>query len=197
MINRAIAAGHVAGQVIVQTQASVEAEVHALERTSESVATSAQQAYGQVTSAVTAGYGAVSVVTAATKARVDITVSSALDTGQTLLVSLDPDTIPGMAKGKASIRFDGEAVAQAASYADILDPNDDGGAAEYFVLAGEAGTQVLVSIPYFSVHTVTLEEQRDHPNSLYMYATVILGILALVEGAFLARAARSRKPKSR
>lgn len=201
MINQAIAAGHIAGQVIIQTQASVEADVGALEQTArtesegaaESVAIAAREAYGEVTSAVTASYGAVSVVTAATKNRVDITVASTMDAGQTLLVSLDPETIPGMADGKAVIKFDGEVVAQAASYADILDPNDDGGAAEYFVLAGEAGTQVLVSIPHFSVHTVTLEEQTDHPNSLYMWATVLLGTLVLVETALLARNARAKK----
>lgn len=201
MINQAIAAGHIAGQVIVQTQASAEADVGALEQTAraesegaaESVAIAAREAYGDVTSAVTATYGAVNVVTAATKSRVDITVASTMDAGQTLLVSLDPDTIPGMADGDAVIKFDGEVVAQAASYADILDPNDDAGAAEYFVLAGEAGTQVLVSIPHFSVHAVTLEEKADHPNSLYMWATILLGTLVLVESALLARNARAKK----
>ena len=194
MIDQAIAAGRVGAQVIVQTQSTIGADVRALESTAraegDAIGTGAQKAYGELTSAVATSYGALSVATAATKSRVDITLASSLSAGQTLLVSLDPDTIPGMARGKASIRFDGEAVAQATSYADILDPDDDQGAPEYFVLAGDAGTQVLVSAPSSGVHTVTLEEQKDRPTSLYMWATAALGILVVVQGTLLARNAR-------
>lgn len=188
MVNAAIAGGQVAGHVIVQTQAGGALLEQTAREESDGLTLRADRALGEVTSAVTASYGAVSVVTAATKSRVELTVASAEHAGKTLLVSLDPDTIPGMAKGKATIRFDGEIVAQAVSYADILDPSDDGGLAEYFVLAGEAGTQVLVSIPSFSVHTVTLEQQESQgANSLYMYATLFLGLLVVVESVLLAR----------
>lgn len=213
MISAAIAAGRVAGTVILQTQASISADLYAFESTAEgeaaSVATTTREAYGELTSSVTATYGDLQVVTAATRARIDVTVASATEVGKTLILSLDPETIPGLARGKASIRFDGSAIAQASSYADILDPNDDAqrdcvasassadacgqGAAEYFVLAGDAGTQVLVSIPSFSVHTVTLEETRDHPNSLYMYATIVLGILVAVQGGMLVRSRLKNK----
>lgn len=196
MINAAIAGGHIAGQVMVQTQADLEADIHELEQTarteSEGVLIAAQSAFGEVTSAVTASYGDVQVLTAATKTRVDITVASAAAVGKTLIVSLDPDTVPGMSTGHAVIKFDGEIVAQASSYSDILDPNDDDGVAEYFVLAGDAGTQVLVSIPHFSVHTVTLEEQPQNSNALYMYATGFLGLLVVVESALLARGHKAR-----
>ena len=192
MIDSAIAGGRVAGHVIVQSQADFTSAGAALEQTareeSDGLSIAALEAFGEITSSVTASYGAVNILTAATKERVEITVGSALHEGKTLIVSLDPDTIPGMAKGKATIRFDGEIVGQASSYADILDPSDDGGVAEYFVLAGEAGTQVLVSIPHFSVHTVTLEQQTSEgANSLYMYATLFLGMLVVVESALLAR----------
>lgn len=198
MIAQAIAAGRIAGQVIVQTQADLSADAIRLEQTarmeSEGLGVAAREAFGELTSAVTASYGAVSVVTAATKEKVELTVASSLHEGKTLLVSLDPDTIPGMATGQAIIRFDGEIVAQASSYADILDPSDDGEVAEYFVLAGDAGTQVLVSIPSFSVHTVTLEQRPvERANSIYMYATLFLGLLVVVESALLARGRATKK----
>lgn len=191
MIDQAISSGRVAAHVIVQSQAELTAEGAALEQTAraegEGVLLAAREAFGEVTSSATATYGGMSVLTAATRERVEITIGSAAHEGKTLLVSLDPDTIPGMARGKAAIKFDGELVAQASSYADILDPSDDGDLAEYFVLAGEAGTQVLVSIPHFSVHTVTLEQRSESPSSLYMYASLFLGLLVVVESALLAR----------
>ncbi|HVM45104.1 MAG TPA: hypothetical protein VM582_04135, partial [Candidatus Thermoplasmatota archaeon] len=196
MINQAIAAGRVAGQVIVQSQAELSADAVALEQTAraegDSVVLAARRAFGDITSSVTASYGAVNVVTAATKQKVELTIASATHEGKTIIVSLDPHTIPGMAKGKAIIRFDGQIVGQASSYADILDPSDDGDVAEYFVLAGEAGTQVLVSIPHFSVHTVTLEQRPESPSSVYMYASLFLGLLVVVESALLAHGHRKK-----
>lgn len=197
MINQAIAAGHVAGQVVVQTQASLSAQHHqaiaAQQRaegaTREAIAVTAAEASGKVTAAVTANYlGEVEMLTAATRERVDLTISSTAQVGKTVIISLDPETIPGMRTGDAEILFDGHAAAQASSYADILDATDDGGVAEYFVLAGEAGSQVLVSIPHFSVHVVTLQERPvDTSASLYMYATMFLGAVLVVETVILAR----------
>ena len=71
-----------------------------------------------------------------------------------------------------------EPAREASSYADVLNPADDNGHAEYFVLAGEAGVQVLVSVPHFSVHTVTLRE-RASTNGAYMYATFALGVVVI------------------
>jgi hypothetical protein len=203
MINEAIAAGRVAGQVVVQTQASLSAQAHAAaeaharaeaqahargETALESVAVTSAEASGKVTAAVTANYFAdVQMLTAATRERVDVTISSTAQVGKTVIVSLDPETVPGMGSGDAMILFDGEVAAQASSYADILDANDDNGVAEYFVLAGEAGTQVLVSIPHFSVHTVTLQQRPVEANHLYMYATMFLAVVLLVETAVLVR----------
>ena len=204
MINQAIAAGHVAGQVVVQTQASLSAQAHAAAEAHaraqaqaeargqamlESVAVTSAEASGKVTAAVTANYFSdVQMLTAATRERVDVTISSTAKVGKTIIVSLDPETVPGMMTGDAMILFDGEVAAQASSYADILDPNDDDGVAEYFVLAGEAGTQVLVSIPHFSVHTVTLQQRPvDGTSPLYMYATLMLAGVLVVETVVLVR----------
>lgn len=191
LINHAIAGGRVAGQVLVQTQAAVadaSVSAQASAQASAGVAVGALQHAGQLTAAVTASYYAdVQMATAATKDRVDVTITSATSVGKTIIVSLDPDTIRGMASGDAQILFDGHAAAQASSYEDVLDASDDGGAAEYFVLAGEAGTQVLVSIPHFSTHTVTLKQGDSEESSLFMYATILLGLVLVVETALLAR----------
>lgn len=205
MINAAIATGKVGGQVFVQTQASVSAAAKAAAQASARAQASAEasaeaaaearaalvaaaQAEGSVTTSITASYyNDVQLVTAATKSRVDVTVSSTVSAGKTIIVSLDKATISGMAQGNAEILVDGQAAVQASSYADILNPSDDGGASEYFVLAGEAGTQVLVSIPHFSTRVVTLRATPVEGPSAFMYATVFLGALIAAETVYLIR----------
>lgn len=195
LMNQAIAAGHVGGQVFVQTQASLSAAAQAAlaaqsaaEGTGQGALVSAAEAQGSVTAAITAAYyNDVQLVTAAVKDRVDVTVSSTLTMGKTIIVSLDKDTISGMATGDAEILVDGHASTQAESYADILNPNDDGGVYEYFVLAGEAGTQVLVSVPHFSTHTVTLKAREPSTPPVFMYATVFLGVLVVAETVVIVR----------
>jgi hypothetical protein len=203
MINEAIAGGHIAGQVLVQTQASLSASAQAaadaqarLEATAHAsadaavearaVAIAAAEASGHVTAAVTATYYSdVQMLTAATQERVDVTISSTSEVGKTMIISLDPATVSGMASGNAEILFDGHVATQASSYADILNPNDDNGVSEYFVLAGEAGTQVLVSVPHFSVHQVTLKERETSSTGVYMIAAALLGLLVIAETAFI------------
>lgn len=209
MINEAIAGGQIAGQVLVQTQSSLSANAAQaaaaqasasarLEATAHAsaeealavpgVAIGAAEAAGKVTAAITATYSNdVQMVTAATKDRVDVTIASTADFGKTVIVSLDPATVAGMASGNAEILFDAQVAMQASSYADILNANDDAGVAEYFVLAGEAGTQVLVSIPHFSVHTVTLKSRDASSTPLYMIATLVLGVIVLAETAWIVR----------
>jgi hypothetical protein len=198
MMGQAIAAGRVAGAVLVQTQRGLStAARNALESTSneaQDVAVgAAEQGSGVFTSAVTASYrDDVQIATAATQGRVDVTVASSASAGKTILVSLDRATIHGLATGDADILFDGQPIKEASSFADVLDPTDDHGQAEYFVLAGEAGTQVLVSIPHFSVHTVTLKERASEPSGAYMYATFALAVVVAAESVILYRR-RQRK----
>ncbi|GEM_PF-4895954 len=196
MIARAIAEGRVAGAVLVQTQAglgsSARAAARALESTSgdarDVTVGAAEQGSGLVTAAVTTSYYSdVQMVTAATKDRVDVTVSSSSPQGRTILVSLDGKTVGGLATGDAEILFDGQPAREASSYADVLNPDDDHGQAEYFVLAGDAGAQVLVSVPHFSVHTVTLRERSATANGAYMYATFALGAVVIAESVLLYR----------
>lgn len=174
MVNDALAAGRLAGQVLVRAPAH-----GALEATS-----------GTAMDAVVSRYsGDVEMVTAATRDRVDVTLSSESPVGKTLLLALDPMTLPGLARGDAVVLFDGIPAAEADSFADVLDAMDDGDAAEYLVLAGESGTQVLVSVPHFSVHTVTLQaRETDGASPAFVYATLLLGAVCLAQtAAILAR----------
>lgn len=175
-VDRAIARGDVAGHVLVQTERALAADA-------------------PVTSAVaTSNYDDVQILTAATRHEVEVTISSTTSSGRTLIVSLDPETVPGMGEGLAEILLDGEALAHASSYADVLDPSDDHGRGEYFVLAGEAGTQVLVSIPHFSTRSVTLRERSAFAGPpVFMYATIALSVLLAVETVFIARRRGDKK----
>lgn len=171
MLNEAIASGGIAGQVVARAPAGE----GALEASSSSVV-----------DAVTTQFGDVRMTTAAARDRVEVTLSSESPVGKTLLITLDPRTVPSLAEGDAVVLFDGLPIGEADSFADVLDANDDGGIAEYLVLAGESGTQVLVSVPHFSVHTVTLKEAPDGKAApLLVYATIALGALAVVEGIVL------------
>ncbi|MBI4393360.1 MAG: hypothetical protein HY556_06145 [Euryarchaeota archaeon] len=202
LMNKAIAAGRVGGQVVVQTKASLAA---VLENAGDSAASASQRAgakaqsligaasreSGSITTSMTAAYyNDVQIVTAATRDRVDITASSAVHAGKTIIVSLDSETIPTLAQGQAEILVDGEAAAQADSYADVLNPGDDGGRNEYFVLAGEAGTQVLISISHFSTRTVTLKSQDATGSPVFMYATMFLGVLVAAQSVMMWRKKR-------
>lgn len=195
MVHDAIAAGRIAGAVLVQTQDSLgPAAREALESTSaaEGFALHAAEAQGTITAAVTTSWsGDVQMVTAATRERVDVTLTSAQQAGRTLLISLDNRTVEGLAAGDAEILFDGKLAREASSYADVLDPTDDDGVAEYFVLAGEAGVQVLVSVPHFSVHTVTLKEHKETPNGAFMYATFALALVVVAQSVLLIRRKRT------
>lgn len=176
LMDQAIAGGRVAGQVVVQTTAALAADKTA-------------------TSAVTtAHYDDVQILSAATRSHVEVTVSSTTSTGRTLIVSLDRETLPGLAQGDGEILLDGEETAHADSYADVLDATDDDGRAEYFVLAGEEGTQVLVSIPHFSTRSVTLRERSAFAGPpVFMYATIFLSVLVAAETVFLARRRKEKQ----
>ncbi|MHB8606582.1 MAG: hypothetical protein ACYDCK_15170, partial [Thermoplasmatota archaeon] len=203
MINTAIAEGRLGGHVLVETspslsaanaaEASARARLEANAQVDGSadargVTESAQEAAGQVTSAITtAFYNDVQMVTAATQDRIDVTLSSTSAVGKTVIISLDQATLPSLSAGEADILIDGHLAQQASSYADVLNPSDDNGVAEYFVLTGEAGSQVLVSIPHFSTHTVTLVAHEASAPPVFMYATIFLGVVVAAETVLLVR----------
>jgi hypothetical protein len=74
--------------------------------------------------------------------------------GRTLVINLEEDFFE--TDENLSIFYDGKKIGLADDISDILNPNDDGSNPEYLVTYGSNGTQVLVSIPHFSVHTISI-----------------------------------------
>jgi len=89
---------------------------------------------------------------------VSIDISSELSQGTTVSLSVSNDILEVMQEENVTILFDGEQIQMADNYEDIMNPDDDGGAAEYLVVVdSESGVvEVLVSIPHFSAHSITI-----------------------------------------
>lgn len=87
-------------------------------------------------------------------ANVMVVVSSDNETGRTVVLHLDKELYPGKGEADLTVQFDGENISRAADLADVLEPADDDGEAEYVLVVGADEIQVLVSVPGFSVHTV-------------------------------------------
>jgi hypothetical protein len=69
---------------------------------------------------------------------------------------IDNRALPILDLRRVEVEVDGEKIPLADSYKDVLDPNNDGNQAEYLILVGGEGIQVLVSIPHFSARTITI-----------------------------------------
>jgi len=54
------------------------------------------------------------------------------------------------------VEYDGETINIADNTNDVLNPNDDGIHAEYLIAIGGSGIEILISIPHFSEHEITI-----------------------------------------
>jgi hypothetical protein len=72
--------------------------------------------------------------------------------GKTVIINVDNKTLPD---SRIRVLFDGSEIATANSYADVLDPTNEN-VPEYLLVSSENGVQVIVSIPHFSSHTITI-----------------------------------------
>lgn len=54
------------------------------------------------------------------------------------------------------VEYDGEAIRMADDTADVLNPNNDGIHAEYLITIGTDGIEILISIPHFSEHMISI-----------------------------------------
>ena len=98
-----------------------------------------------------------SVETDAKPGKVIVKVSSDVPKGRTIVINIDYDTLPISELDELLILYDGMEIGLADDYADVLNPyNED--VPEYLVLMGARGIQVLLSIPYFSTHTIEISK---------------------------------------
>ena len=82
------------------------------------------------------------------------------------------------------VKYDGEIIRMADDIDDVLNPNDDGIHAEYLITVGTESIEILVSVPHFSEHEITITSfQPEGPieeivesvggiNALILYITI-------------------------
>ncbi len=119
-------------------------------------------------------------------APVRIVVSADLPEGRTLVLDVDESLLVGDALELHyfDVNADGTETEvvfrQAAGLPDVLDPTDDAGQPEYWVVEDADGVQVLVSVPHWSVHAITLASLSEAAPS------ILVGAVAGVAGAAVA-----------
>lgn len=131
-------------------------------------------------------------------APIRVEVSAELDEGRTIVLNVNRSLLESGDPGALVLRYfdlheqaDGlvletEVVFREASgLQDILDPGDDGGAPEYWVVEDANGLQVMASVPHWSAHAITvgsLAQALSNPS-------VLVGILVGAAGSAVAAVA--------
>lgn len=104
-----------------------------------------------------------------------VKVTSDVPKGRTILINLEKDTMAISKSEELLALYDGEEILMADDYADVLNPYDEN-APEYLVLMGAERIQVLVSIPHFSSHTITVTRRTAAPTVLDRFNQIVWGI---------------------
>jgi parallel beta-helix repeat protein len=86
--------------------------------------------------------------------KIEVVVESAAVMGRTILLNIESQALQVPAE-KIEVLFDGKKIGLADDYADVLDPTNES-VPEYLIVAGGRGMQILVSVPSFSSHTITI-----------------------------------------
>ena len=85
--------------------------------------------------------------------------------------------------GKVIVTYDGRVINEASSLEDVLNPNDDGSNPEYYKLTSDKeGTFLLISIPHFSEHTISIQFIMENP--ILKAIALMLGIAVVGVAAF-------------
>lgn len=100
-----------------------------------------------------------------TGTNIEVRVDSPVESGKTVLVNIDNYTKKVLQLEHIVVWVDNQEIGQADDYDDVLDPTDDGDEAEYLILVGGNGIQVLVSIPHFSARTITIGTLPTMPTA--------------------------------
>jgi hypothetical protein len=135
----------------------------------------------EVTEEVYAPELSVEVTESGEGGKVEVRVSSEAAGGKTIVINVDNNTLPISSLEEIKLLFDDEEIELADDYEDVLVPSGED-AAEYLVLLGENGIQVLVSIPHFSEHTITITTETPpiagEEEGIPLWVWVVLGIFA-------------------
>lgn len=127
---------------------------------------------------------------------IEVRVDSPVENGKTVLINIDNYTKKVLQLDHITVWIDNEEINQADNYDDVLDPTNDGGEAEYLILVGGNGVQVLVSIPHFSAHTITVGTMPTVPTAgvppLYLMLGAALGLVVVTVAVVWHRLQKSR-----
>jgi len=102
-----------------------------------------------------------------------------LSAGRTVVINLGEQVVN--VENTLEILYDDEPITLADDILDILNPNNDGLHAEYLLTIGTEGMQILVSIPHFSEHTlsiVSLSELVEEVGGIEVFLTYLFILIA-------------------
>ncbi|MEM0493032.1 MAG: carboxypeptidase-like regulatory domain-containing protein [Candidatus Thermoplasmatota archaeon] len=100
---------------------------------------------------------------------------------KTVAINIDPEFFATLDKPFV-VNYDGVSISPASNLSDVLNPDDDGLEPEYLLVIGKDSIQLLVSIPHFSEHIITITQIIEDLNTtniilLYVITATILGIM--------------------
>jgi hypothetical protein len=98
---------------------------------------------------------ALDLSTRVSEREIEITVSSENSGGLTIIVNIEDGVLALEDLDEIMILFDGEKIEMSSDYFDVFDPTDEN-EAEYLILSGRKGIQLLISIPHFSTHIISI-----------------------------------------
>jgi len=107
--------------------------------------------------------------------KVIVKVGSVKEKGRTITINIDKTVLSIEEINEVSVLYDGKEIKLADNYTDVLNPNDEHNP-EYLVLIGAEGIQVLVSIPNFSTHTITVAKRTVAYNIFSWFNQILFGI---------------------
>lgn len=117
-----------------------------------------------------------------------VTVGANLTEGRTIVVDVDPERLagPDLVVRYFDVHDDGNetevVIREADSLADVMDPTDDAGQPEYWIVEDADGLHLMVSVPFWSVHAIELASVGE----FLVQPSVLVGVVAGVGGVAVA-----------
>lgn len=129
-------------------------------------------------------FGNVSVTTLARPGNVTVIVDGHGDDGRVLVVNVDPALFQASKRDEFLVLFDNVTMQSASSLTDVLNPDDDGLHPEYHFVLDEDGYQLIVSVPHYSVHTLTIADLvKEVPPSVLV--GLVVSAMVVATGGFV------------
>lgn len=139
-------------------------------------------------------YGNVTMQTVrAQKGNLTLLVEGHGTDGRVLVLNVDGDVLGAQKREDLNVFLDNATVQPADNLTDILDPDNDGYSPEYYVVfdPNVHAFQLLVSVPHYSVHTLSVTTALILPPPSVVVG-IVLGLVVLVPSAFVL----FRRPKA-